>query len=563
MDDISRLGDEKTPVEASGVYLGRYRLCYELATGGMATVFLASVEGPAGFEKLAAVKRIHPHMAKTPSFVAMFLDEAKIASRISHANVCTVFDFGVTDGSYFIAMEYLVGETLARVMKRLYELKDPKLLAALPGIATRIIADLSEGLNAAHELRDSEGKFLGVVHRDVSPQNLFVTFDGVCKVVDFGVVMARERVQHTIGGQLKGKYAYLSPEQVGGANIDRRADVWGLGVVLWELLTLKRLFKRPTEAATLMEVLRGHVAPPSKVRRGVPPEFDAIVAKAMHRDVESRYPTARELGRDLLRVQTQIGDPVGLAEVAEWMGTLFVEEHARKLRLVEKARNRSTTEGPSAQDLSPVSVVERPPARNLGFLAQLWSSPLSALLTVGVVTIFVASVTFFITVVFFSSGPEDPGPSFDDQAALIGSTPTPDDHSRIRLEQPIPVDIDRDAGKARDAGPMDHADPLAGSTSRDGSTGTSPKAPAKDGKGPRPKVKRWPSGFVSISTPGGWAYVYKGGRKLGQTPMRARLATGRHVLRLRPFGTGPWRSVSVVVEQNKVARVVLRLDKSG
>lgn len=561
MDELSRPGDEMTPVEASGVYLGRYRLCYELATGGMATVFLASVEGPAGFEKLAAVKRIHPHMAKTSSFVAMFLDEAKIASRISHANVCTVFDFGVTDGSYFIAMEYLVGETLARVMKRLYELKDPELLAALPGVATRIIADLSEGLNAAHELRDSKGNFLGVVHRDVSPQNLFVTYDGVCKVVDFGVVMARERVQHTIGGQLKGKYAYLSPEQVGGANIDRRADVWGLGVVLWELLTLKRLFKRPTEAATLMEVLRGHVAPPSKVRRGVPPEFDAIVAKAMHRDVESRYPTARELGRDLLRVQTQIGDPVGLAEVAEWMGALFVEERAWKLCLVEKARNRS--DPATSQELSPVSVVEHPVAKSPHILGHLWSSPATALLTVGVVAILVAALTFSLTVGLFSSSTEDSDPSIDDQTALIAATPTADDHSTIRLEQPIPVDIDLDADKIRDGGHTDHGDPLAGSTRHDGSVKTPPETQNKGGSRPRPKVKRWPSGFVSISTPGGWAYVYKGARKLGQTPMRAKLPTGRHVLRLRPFGTGSWRSVSVVVEQNKVARVVLRLDKSG
>jgi serine/threonine-protein kinase len=173
--------------------LGRYRLSVELAAGGMSRVYLARAEGPGGFEKLVALKVIHRHLANHPEFVAMFLDEARIVSRIDHANVCHVFDFGCDDGTYYLAMEYLVGQPLSRVMRAEHAAATPTPLAAL---VAKVVADACEGLHAAHELRDADGKPLEVVHRDISPHNLFVTFDGVCKVVDFGIARAGSRARH-------------------------------------------------------------------------------------------------------------------------------------------------------------------------------------------------------------------------------------------------------------------------------------------------------------------------------------------------------------------------------
>ena len=194
--------------------IGRYELCFELASGGMASVHLARVEGNPGFEKLVALKRIHPHLACEPEYIEMFLDEARIASRITHSNVCSVFDFGEADGEYFIAMEYLVGEPLSRVHRRVLADLDQRSSPLLPMRMARIIAQACEGLHAAHELADGDGESLHVVHRDVSAENLFVTYDGATQVVDFGIAHARQRVHHTEAGQVKGTFPYMAPEQI-------------------------------------------------------------------------------------------------------------------------------------------------------------------------------------------------------------------------------------------------------------------------------------------------------------------------------------------------------------
>jgi serine/threonine-protein kinase len=230
------------PRRAAPERIGRYELCFELASGGMASVYLARAEGSPGFEKLVALKRIHPHLADERGYVEMFLDEARIASRITHANVCSVFDFGESDGEYFIAMEYLVGEPLSRVQRRVVVNAEQRTSPLLPARMARIIADACEGLHAAHELRDASGESLNVVHRDVSADNLFITYDGAAQVVDFGIAHARQRLHQTEAGQVKGTFPYMAPEQMTAAVVDRRVDVWALGAVLWELLALRRLF---------------------------------------------------------------------------------------------------------------------------------------------------------------------------------------------------------------------------------------------------------------------------------------------------------------------------------
>lgn len=318
--------------------IGRYELCFELASGGMATVYLARADGPPGFQKLVALKRIHPHLAQEQDYVHMFLDEAHIASRITHPNVCSVFDFGEADGEYFIAMEYLVGEPLSRVHRRVVANAEERSSALLPARMARIVAQACEGLHAAHELKDADGESLHVVHRDVSAENLFVTYDGTTQVVDFGIAHARQRVHHTEAGQVKGTFPYMAPEQMTAGGVDRRVDIWALGTVLWELLTLRRLFMRDSDVNTMYAVLSSEVRPPSEYREGISPELDQIVLKALRRNPDERWQTAREMGRALRRALAREDEIVGPAEIADWMAALFPDGETRKQRLMDIAR---------------------------------------------------------------------------------------------------------------------------------------------------------------------------------------------------------------------------------
>ena len=340
-------GDSQVPARAAPEKIGRYQLCFELASGGMASVYLARAEGTPGFQKLVALKRIHSHLADEKDYVEMFLDEARIASRITHANVCSVFDFGEAEGEYFIAMEYLVGEPLSRVHRRVVADADQRSSPLLPARMARVIAQACEGLHAAHELQDSDGESLHVVHRDVSAENLFVTYNGATQVVDFGIAHARQRVHHTEAGQIKGTFPYMAPEQMTAAVVDRRVDIWALGAVLWELLTLRRLFLRDTDVDTMYAVLSGEIRPPSDYRSDVPTELDEIVLKALQRNPEERWQSAREMGKALHRFLANQEELVGPAELAEWMAELFPNGESRKHQLMEIAR---TTDASIASD---------------------------------------------------------------------------------------------------------------------------------------------------------------------------------------------------------------------
>jgi serine/threonine-protein kinase len=331
--------------------IGRYRLCFELASGGMASVYLARTEGSPGFQKLVALKRIHPHLTAEKGYVDMFLDEARIASSITHPNVCSVFDFGEADGEYFIAMEYLNGEPLSRVRRRVMVNLDQRTAPELGARMAAIIAQACEGLHAAHELEDARGDSLNVVHRDVSAENLFVTYDGTVQVVDFGIAHARRRLHHTEAGQVKGTFPYMAPEQMTAAAVDRRVDVWALGVVLWELLTLRSLFLRDSDVNTMYAVLSSEIRPPSAFRPEIPAELDEIVLKALRRNPEERWESAREMGRALRRMLAKQDAPIGPAELAEWLAELFPEGESRKRKLIEIAQiGEAPADAPSWQD---------------------------------------------------------------------------------------------------------------------------------------------------------------------------------------------------------------------
>lgn len=332
-DDVPQDNPNRSNAEAAtgsdpgGTYfLGRYRVVDEIGLGGMASVHLARMDGPGGFQRWVAIKKIHAHLIEDESFVQMFLDEARVAARINHPNVVSVYDLGKHDDTYWIAMEYLHGEALREIMRRTEELGT----AMPPEIACRVIADAAEGLHAAHELLGKNGEQLDLVHRDVTPHNLFVTYDGVTKVVDFGIAKFASRMSTTRAGTLKGKLAYMSPEQVQGEQIDRRTDIFALGVVLWELTTGQRLFRMENDLDTLAKVQECNVPRPSTLIRGYPIDLEKIVMKALSKNRAERFRTAREFSRALQGLLMRRGLFVASDEVSGYIRSIFQDRIAKR-----------------------------------------------------------------------------------------------------------------------------------------------------------------------------------------------------------------------------------------
>ncbi len=305
-------------------HVGRYEVIGRIARGGMAEIVLGRLLGPSGFERAVVIKRILPHLAEESAFVDMFLDEARIAARIRHANVVQVHELGQQDDELFIVMEYLEGESVLSLLRRLSTRRE----TLPPRCIAYVCAAAAAGLHAAHELTDDDGLSEGVVHRDISPQNIFVTYDGGVKVLDFGIAKAAGRITKTEAGELKGKFAYMSPEQVRGRSLDRRSDVFALGVVLYEMLTGKRLFKRPSQVATIEAVRQGPIPSPLEVAPDCPPALASICMKALRRSRKERYGSAAELRRELLAFATA-GDHTLLAE--EELGAIMVRYFADRI----------------------------------------------------------------------------------------------------------------------------------------------------------------------------------------------------------------------------------------
>jgi serine/threonine protein kinase len=308
---------------------GRYQLIRKLATGGMAQIYLARQQGLEGFEKLLVIKRILPHLAENEEFIRMFLDEARIAARLNHPNIVQIFDLGQIDEHFFIAMEYLHGEDARRVWKQA-----DKMGKELPvPLACRIVMDACSGLDFAHKKTNEQGESYGIVHRDVSPQNIIVTFEGGVKVVDFGIAKAVDQSSVTRSGVVKGKYSYMSPEQAAGKKVDARTDQFALGIVLYELITGERLFKRTSDIETLRAVERCQVPPPSHCNGRVPESLDPILMRALSKNPDDRYPDciAFHLALDEWLVQNRL--PSSNAQLQAFQGDIYKErlEEERKL----------------------------------------------------------------------------------------------------------------------------------------------------------------------------------------------------------------------------------------
>ena len=302
--------------------LDRYELIARIASGGMGMVFLARLEGVGGFQRLVAIKLMHPHLAADAQFIAMFLDEARLAARIHHPNAVSILDVCSSESGYYLVMEYVEGFTLDDIL----DLSD-RTKKDIADMSLRILVDASAGLHAAHELKGDDGRSLELVHRDVSPQNILVGVDGVGRITDFGVARAAARITASRPGMIKGKPCYMAPEQARGEALDRRADVFALGIILWEILTGEQLFwSEAGEAAMLVRVMYDPIDPPSVRNPEIHSALDAVTMKALNREPEARYQTAREFTEDLEQAARAAGCLISNHNLADRMKDTFRED---------------------------------------------------------------------------------------------------------------------------------------------------------------------------------------------------------------------------------------------
>lgn len=323
----------RSPTLPPAVRLGRYELLYSLGSGGMGSVWMARARAARGFEKFFVIKTLLAEHADNSDFREMFFDEARIASSIDHANVAHIFDLGDENGTPYLVMEVVDGESLQRIFRTLKKRND----LIPPEISLRILADVCAGLHAAHELRDATGQSRDVVHRDISPQNILVSMGGVTKVIDFGIAKARDRASApTTTGALKGKLRYMSPEQASGKLVDRRCDIWAAGAVLYLILSGKPAFDGANDAAILSQLLFGGTHPP--LPDSVPRSARDVVDRALCRDLDERFQTADEMRLAIERALKEMGSVVSASDIAAFMETHFHEEAAERRAALTAAR---------------------------------------------------------------------------------------------------------------------------------------------------------------------------------------------------------------------------------
>jgi serine/threonine protein kinase len=313
------------PFLVPGQMVGRYRIVRRIAVGGMAELFLSHTRAMHGFEKLVVLKRILPQYAENPQFVDMFLHEARLAATLDHPNIAHVYDIGEFEGSYFFAMEYVHGASLLKVMRAITAARRPLPLEH----ALNVIVGTCAGLQCAHTKVGLDGTVLGIVHRDISPPNIIISYDGTIKVVDFGIAKAATFHNETAAGTLKGKVPYMSPEQCRAEELDRRSDIFSIGILLYELTVGRRLFLAETEIGIIHKIVAGGYATPTSLHPNYPSHLEAIVMRALNVDRELRYATARDLQVDLEEFAREYKLAVSSAKLAAFMEELFDEEARR------------------------------------------------------------------------------------------------------------------------------------------------------------------------------------------------------------------------------------------
>ncbi|OGQ22195.1 MAG: serine/threonine protein kinase [Deltaproteobacteria bacterium RBG_16_71_12] len=327
-----------------GTRFGKYTLLNRIAVGGMAEIFLARQEGLEGFEKTICIKRIRPHLSSQPNFVRMFLNEAKLAAQLNHPNIVQIYDLGRIADSYFIAMEYISGRDMSRIMP-----KADKQGIPFPMIyALRIASNVCEGLYYAHTKTDAYGNPLHVVHRDVTPENVLVGFNGTVKIVDFGIAKANTQIEQTRAGEIKGKLSYMSPEQAMGHQLDARSDIFALGSVIYEWVTGYKLFTGENEMAILKSIIDGKIYPPSYFKEDVPEAVERILMKALEKDKEKRYQTAWEMQFDIDTYLASSEFTPSNIHLSNFLKQIFGDEIEREKEILLKNREAEDSEKAAA-----------------------------------------------------------------------------------------------------------------------------------------------------------------------------------------------------------------------
>lgn len=316
---------------------GRYTLVDRLAVGGMAEIFLARQEGPEGFEKTVVLKRIRPHLSSQKSFVAMFLNEARLAAQLNHPNIVQIYDLGRIGDAHFIAMEYVFGRDMRRIIPKADALGIP-----FPMVyALRIASSVCEGLFYAHQKKDVYGNPLHIVHRDITPENLVVSFDGTVKILDFGIAKAANQVEHSQPGEIKGKLRYMSPEQCTGKPVDHRSDLFSLGTALYEWVTGYPLFAGDSEVAILRSITEGKINAPSDFKGDIPGAVERILMKALEKDREARYASAWDMQYDIDQFLSRYEFTPSNIHLSNFLKQLFSDE-------LEEERERLAVGGHSS-----------------------------------------------------------------------------------------------------------------------------------------------------------------------------------------------------------------------
>ena len=465
--------------------IGRYEILARIASGGMAEVFLGRTIGEAGFERLVAVKRILPHLTSNETFVSMFIDEARISSGLQHSNIGQVLEFDRVGETYFIAMEYIQGLPLTRICK-LFADRDQVLP---PPLAAFLMANVCAALEHAHTRCDSEGNSLGIIHRDVNPKNVMVSFDGGVKLIDFGIARASHRLHDTTGETIKGKFAYMSPEQAYGKPLDNRSDIFSAGVVLFELLTHYNPFETDSDLGTLERVRKAEVSPPTSVVQSLPPELDAICIKALAREVDERYATAGQLQAALEDVCFAAG--YGRRRLGQWMHETFAEEIEQNRQLLVKVSKIPPADSDSPGTLS------------RGAWLALGAAALACVaLVVVAVYLWQRPLTIPPEPVAQLSPPPAPEPISEPVSASDETQPTAAPDSAARAAKP-------DRGPARKQAPL--------------------------------RLRR--QALIDVHTRAGGkpvpASVFVDGRKLGASPGKFKIPQGTHIVRAHRAGFAP------------------------
>jgi len=328
-----------------GSHVGKYHLLARLGTGGMAEVFLGRVGGRLGPDKFVAIKRMRPELTTNPEFVNLFLEEARTASMLSHPNICHIHELARVEQQYLMVMEYLEGVPLSTVMLSAFRDPTPFGIPFIVGV----MQQACEGMHHAHQLADEQGAPYGIIHRDVSPPNLFVTSDGVVKVLDFGIAKSRNSIVRTMTGQIRGKFSYMSPEQLRGHTLDARSDVFSLGIVIFEMFAARRLFRRQNRLNIFHAIVRDPIPAVREFRQNLTNEMANVVHGALARDRDQRYRSARELGDDLAASCKPYGGAMSSQGIAEVIRQNFGTEIQSKRELVAEGSDSMSVAPPGSE----------------------------------------------------------------------------------------------------------------------------------------------------------------------------------------------------------------------